>query len=434
MISNYSKISTILYVEDEEGVRKGYEKALRRHAKELYVACDGEEGLSLFIKYQPDIVITDINMPKKNGIEMSKAIKKIKPDQQIIITTAHSETGHFMEAIDLQISGYLLKPVDKNILTRKILEIARNQKLNDEVAEQQALMEEIANLQSNLLIVYDASEQMIFANTAFLNFFNLKNIEQFQEKIGLLRNTFIQKEDLYFYNDASTKHWTQEIEQLDEQKRLISMAGHQIHDVHADKPSSRQKTFLVNIKQVSISNHKICTFSEITGITAKTKEFEIKAFIDELTNIPNRAKFNQVISKEVERYHRYKQKLSFIIFDIDHFKRFNDIYGHQFGDEILRELAHLVEKRVRTNDLLARWGGEEFAIILANTQITAANSYAEEIRQSIQEHHFIDDLRLTCSFGVTTIHNDDDINSLLKRADKALYQAKSLGRNTVIYQ
>ena len=434
MISNYSKISTILYVEDEEGVRKGYEKALRRHAKELYVACDGEEGLSLFIKYQPDIVITDINMPKKNGIEMSKAIKKIKPDQQIIITTAHSETSHFMEAIDLQISGYLLKPVDKNILTRKILEISKNQKLNDEVAEQQALMEEIANLQSNLLIVYDASEQMIFANTAFLNFFNLKNIEQFPEKIGLLRNTFIQKEDLYFYNDAAAKHWTQEIEQLDEQKRLISMADHQLHADHANKLSSNPKTFLVNIKQVAISNHKICTFSEITGITEKQKEFEIKAFIDELTKIPNRAKFNQVISKEVERYHRYKQELSFIIFDIDHFKRFNDIYGHQFGDEILRELAHLVAKRVRTNDLLARWGGEEFAIILANTQITDANSYAEEIRQSIQEHHFIDDLRLTCSFGVTTIHNDDDINSLLKRADKALYQAKSLGRNTVIYQ
>ena len=434
MISNYSNISTILYVEDEEGVRKGYEKALRRHAKELYVACDGEEGLSLFIKYQPDIVITDINMPKKNGIEMSKAIKKIKPDQQIIITTAHSETSHCMEAIDLQISSYLLKPVDKNILIRKILEIARTQKLNDEVAVKQALMEEIANLQSNLLVVYDASEQIIFANTAFLNFFNLKNIEQFPEKIGLLRNTFIQKEDLYFYNDAATKHWTQEIEQLDEQKRLISMAGHQLHADHVNKLSSSPKTFLVNIKQVAISNHKICTFSEITGITEKQKEFEIKAFIDELTKIPNRAKFNQVISKEVERYHRYKQELSFIIFDIDHFKRFNDIYGHQFGDEILRELAHLVEKRVRTNDLLARWGGEEFAIILVNTQITVANSYAEEIRQSIQEHHFIDDLRLTCSFGVTSIHNDDDISSLLKRADKALYQAKSLGRNTVIYQ
>jgi len=119
MISSYSKISTILYVEDEEGVRKGYEKALKRHAKEFYVASNGREGLELFIRYQPDIVITDINMPKMNGIEMSKAIKKINPDQEIIITTAHSETGYFMEAIDLQINSYLLKPIDKNVLTKK---------------------------------------------------------------------------------------------------------------------------------------------------------------------------------------------------------------------------------------------------------------------------------------------------------------------------
>ena len=105
---------------------------------------------------------------------MSKAIKRINPEQQIIITTAHSETGYFMEAIDLQISAYLLKPVDKNVLTKKILEIAKHQQLNDEVYEKQALMKEIANLQNNMLIVYDASDIMIFANTAFLHFFNIE--------------------------------------------------------------------------------------------------------------------------------------------------------------------------------------------------------------------------------------------------------------------
>ena len=107
-MNSYSKISTILYVENDEDVRKSYETALNHHAKELYIASDGERGLELFIKYQPDIVVTDINIPKMNGIDMSKAIKKINPDQQIIITTAHSETSYFMEAIDLQISAYLL--------------------------------------------------------------------------------------------------------------------------------------------------------------------------------------------------------------------------------------------------------------------------------------------------------------------------------------
>ncbi|MCU7836009.1 MAG: response regulator, partial [gamma proteobacterium symbiont of Taylorina sp.] len=331
-MSNYSKIATILYVEDEEGVRQGYERALKRHAKELYIAADGERGLELFIEYHPDIVVTDINMPKMNGIEMAQAIKKINPDQQIIITTAHSETGYFMEAIELQINGYLLKPVDKNILTKKILEIAKNQKLNDEVYEQQALMKEVANLQNNMLIVYDNTNTMIFANTAFMKFFNIKNIEEFSEQVGALCSMFIQQEDFYSYNKSSTAHWTQDIEHLEDEKRLVAMNNRQIHHTVSDSDDvPSQEIFLVNIKQVAINNHKICTFSEVTSITNKKNEFEIKAYIDELTQIPNRAKFNQVLNIEIKRYHRDQQKLSLIMFDIDHFKRFNDTHGHQMG-------------------------------------------------------------------------------------------------------
>lgn len=430
MMSNYSKISTILYVEDEEGVRKGYEKALNRYAKELYVACDGEEGLSLYIQYQPDIVITDINMPKMNGIKMSKAIKKINPEQQIIITTAHSETGYFIEAIELQINSYLLKPVDKNMLKKKILEIAKVQKLNDEVNAKQALMEEIANLQNNMLVVYDESNIPIFANKPFLSFFNVKDIEEFSKKIHNLRDTFIKQDDVYSYDNTNDIHWTVELEQLDEDKRLVSINAHKIFENTCSIP----QTFLVNIKKVAITNHKICTFSEITSITTKKKEFEIKAFIDELTQIPNRAKFNQVLNKEIERYHRYKQELSLIIFDIDYFKQFNDTYGHQLGDVILCELTQLVGNRVRTNDLFARWGGEEFIIILTNTDLSSARSFAENIRLSVKQHRFKNDLKLTCSFGVATINIEDNEESFIKRADEALYQAKQTGRNKVNYQ
>ncbi len=431
-MNSYSKISTILYVENDEDVRKSNKIALNHHAKELYIASDGERGLELFIKYQPDIVVTDINIPKMNGIDMSKAIKKINPDQQIIITTAYSETSYFMEAIDLQISAYLLKPVDKNILTKKVLEIAKNLKLNDEVYEKQALMKEIANLQSNMLIVYDASDSIIFANTAFLNYFHINQLNEFLEKIGHLCNSFIQQEGVYSYNKNTHQHWTQQIEQLKEDKRLVSISNLKINETNTDNPTSEQETFLVNIKQVAINNHKICTFSKITSITSQKTEYEIKAYIDELTQIPNRAKFNQVMHKEIERYQRYHQEISLIIFDIDHFKHFNDTHGHQIGDDILFELAQLVDERLRTTDLFARWGGEEFAIILTNTPIDAAQSFAEKIRLSIQEHSFKNNLKLTCSFGVTTIQDEDYEDILFKRADTALYQAKREGRNRVV--
>ena len=134
----------------------------------------------------------------------------------------------------------------------------------------------------------------------------------------------------------------------------------------------------------------------------------------------------------MERYQRYHQEMSLIIFDIDHFKHFNDTHGHQIGDDILFELAQLVDERLRTTDLFARWGGEEFAIILTNTPIDAAQSFAEKIRLSIQEHSFKNNLKLTCSFGVTTIQEEDYEEVLFKRADTALYQAKREGRNQVV--
>jgi two-component system, cell cycle response regulator len=423
MKSIYSKISTILYVEDEKGVRDGYERAISRHAKDLYIAENGGIGLELYIKHKPDIVITDIKMPVMNGIEMCKAIKKINPEQEIIITTAHSETGYFMEAIQLQINSYLLKPVDKNLLTKNILSIAKNQKLNDDLIEKQALMEEIANLQNNLLVVYDDNNTLIFANKHFLNFFNVKDCNEFLSEFSCLKKSFIKLEDMFYHDASNNKHWTQDIETLEHDKRLVSINDRQ----------QSTKTFVVNIKKVAINNHKICTFSEITHIATKKKELELKAYIDELTQIPNRAKFNECFMAEMERFQRYHQDLSLIMFDIDHFKKFNDTYGHQLGDDILFELAQLVCNRVRTTDMFARWGGEEFVILLANTASNSAISFGESMRESIETHLFKDKLRLSCSFGVATSIKDDSQESLLKRADDALYQAKEGGRNKVVY-
>jgi signal transduction histidine kinase len=132
-MDKYLNIATILYVEDEEDARVQTAKALERYAKKLYVANDGEEGLALYKKYKPDIVITDIIMPNINGIEMSKEIKKIDEHQPIIIISAHCENSYLFDAISLQLNGYILKPIDKNILKNKVLEIIRNKQLEIEL-------------------------------------------------------------------------------------------------------------------------------------------------------------------------------------------------------------------------------------------------------------------------------------------------------------
>ena len=424
-MDKYKNIATILYVEDEDGVRKGFMKTLNRYAKEVYEARDGQEGLELYKKYKPDIVISDIKMPRMNGIEMSRAIKEIDKDQSIIITTAHSESNYLLEAISLQLCGYILKPVDKNVLKDKILEIVKYQQLQIELEKNRILMSDIANLQKNMLLVYDENDDIIFANQMFFDFFNSENIEVFKSRYNCICDVINENENFYSCShDVLLKcNWTDEFLKLSDDKRIISFR---------DTKEMKEKIFLVNIQKVALTKHKICTFSEITTLATKKNEYQQKAYVDELTKIYNRAKFNEKLREEIIKYKQTKDNLSLIMFDIDHFKDFNDTYGHQMGDEILSTLATIVADQVRDTDLFARWGGEEFVVLLPNANIQSALKIAQSKRELIEKHIFKDNLRVTCSFGVATMSDGDDKDSFLKKVDDALYRAKANGRNCAV--
>jgi diguanylate cyclase (GGDEF)-like protein/PAS domain S-box-containing protein len=152
---------------------------------------------------------------------------------------------------------------------------------------------------------------------------------------------------------------------------------------------------------------------------------------DKLTSLYNRYMFDESLEKEIKRAKRYAHPLSFIITDIDYFKNINDTYGHQTGDKILIELSGILLENIRDIDILARWGGEEFVMILPDTSNEQVLSLAEKLRSIIQTHSFEQNISLTCSFGVTTFHEHDTNDAIFARMDKALYQAKESGRNNV---
>ncbi len=153
---------------------------------------------------------------------------------------------------------------------------------------------------------------------------------------------------------------------------------------------------------------------------------------DPLTGIANRLKFNTILEHLIGSHKRYNNALSLVYFDIDHFKKVNDTYGHKIGDVILIELSKMVQLCIRDSDLFARWGGEEFIIVLPETNLDSAAILAEKIRACIENFSFDEDLKVTCSFGVAELNSEDDENSLLIRADSALYEAKESGRNKVV--
>jgi len=153
---------------------------------------------------------------------------------------------------------------------------------------------------------------------------------------------------------------------------------------------------------------------------------------DPLTGIDNRYRFNETLDEEISRVNRYGGALSVIMFDIDHFKLVNDTFGHDVGDRVLVNIAHLVENMIRDIDSFARWGGEEFIILTPNNDIDGATLLAERIRRTIELNDFTPVKTLTSSFGVIQYNKNEEKTSFFKRVDEALYAAKYQGRNRVV--
>lgn len=212
--------------------------------------------------------------------------------------------------------------------------------------------------------------------------------------------------------------------------------------VKMEKTYSHQKfrSFLMAIIAILISIGIMVVFekqirsliiSYENEVEAYTKSLEVLSVTDMLTGLYNRLKLDEVFMYEIQQGQRYKNQFSIILFDLDKFKRINDTYGHQIGDQVLQETAKILSTNVRTTDTFGRWGGEEFLIICPETSLEGARLLAEKIRTAFETHDFVVIDRVTSSFGVSTFHDGDSKESMISRADKSLYHAKEDGRNRV---
>lgn len=174
-------------------------------------------------------------------------------------------------------------------------------------------------------------------------------------------------------------------------------------------------------------------FEEITQILQqKNRHLTKLATKDTLTEIHNRHMFDELFSQELSIMKRQGGKSALIMIDLDYFKRVNDTYGHNIGDYVLKKFVSLVSSVVREADVFARWGGEEFVLLLRNTGCDEAYSVGEKIRMLVESEPFEDVGHITCSIGITEVTGDDSLIGAIERADNALYSAKDMGRNRTI--
>lgn len=188
---------------------------------------------------------------------------------------------------------------------------------------------------------------------------------------------------------------------------------------------------LVDERTNELTKTNIALQEEIRERKKAEVELGRLATTDPLTLLFNRRKFDELLEYEMERDRRYRSGLSILFCDIDNFKRINDKFGHDVGDSILSTFASKVKNSVRKSDIVARWGGEEFVLLIPNTTAEIARTIAEKIRKMIENTDFPIVGKVTASFGVTHMLGEDNRDTVIKRADEALYSAKEKGRNRV---
>lgn len=167
---------------------------------------------------------------------------------------------------------------------------------------------------------------------------------------------------------------------------------------------------------------------ELTRVNALLED---QATIDPVTGTFNRRKFTELLQARLEEFKRYRIPVVLVFFDVDHFKSINDCYGHETGDMVLAQLALVVGSMIRKTDVVARYGGEEFVILLHHNDVYSVRNLIEKVRCRVESHRFPEVGRVTCSFGMTQFQPDDTPESVVRRADQAMYAAKGSGRNRV---
>jgi len=414
-----SRISLLL-VEDDAVTLEQLSRLLARTVDVVHPAADGSEALRLFRELQPDMVLTDINMPVMDGLSMAAIIKSESPDTPIIAVTAHNEEHFLKKAIEVGIDGYVSKPIDPDALIPVLYKNASFVLQRNLEESKNQLVSYLLDINPHLIISSERG-RVDYANRTFLQFVGQESLDTLFAGAHGTMNEIHLSGVRYHLSDFS---WISELRKLPDHQHTACFST-------SGEECVAENTFWVTTRRFPDLDRDIVTFTDITPLERERVQLLYRATTDSLTGVSNRFKLAEYISAEHTRFRRYKMPMSLIMFDIDHFKSINDTHGHTVGDLVLTDLAALVQHAIRDTDTLGRWGGEEFMILTPVASLLDALEFAERLREGIESKFFPVAGHLTCSFGVAEAVAGESLEALFHRVDNALYKAKRNGRNRV---
>ena len=404
----------ILLIESDPTMRAQIESIIRPHVGEVFLADNGDEGLRQWCLNEPDVTLTEISVPGIDGLAMSEQIKALDPDAAIVVISSSADTGHLHRAINIDVDGYVFKPVDPVLLLDVIARCLRDRKRVIELKLARMVFE-VAN---EGIIVTNEDREILAVNPAFSEITGYRPDEVIGERTSMLSSGVHGPEFYRAMWDTLRTHsrWSGEI--INRRKDGVTFSEWlSIAAVDGEFQGSRRYVGLI---------------SDISERKKEEEHIRRMAHFDALTGLPNRLLFNDRLQRAVTRARRHRQKLAVLYVDLDRFKEINDTYGHAVGDEVLKTVSDRMLSLLRQSDTVSRRGGDEFVIILElNEHPEGLANVCEKLISELNQPFLFGKIQLEigASIGVGRFPSDaTDPESLLAAADSALYSAKAAGR------
>jgi diguanylate cyclase (GGDEF)-like protein len=457
MTGDTQSTARVVVVDDSRLIREIARDALEGQVR-LECCIDAEAALEALDREPADLVISDLNMPGMSGIDLLDRVRREHPGTEFMLLTANATVESAIGALRMGAADYLIKPVQPENLALIVERILSQRRL---LAENERLRETLTTLEScrTLMRCLDASELYGVALDLLLH--SLRRTRG----LALFRRGTIPISDGissrgFGENDVQRIRDVLVGEKpvnLDAVREVGVVAEGELHDALRPLGIEAGPTMVVPLRGRETESGVLWIFDdEVSFGTDEIERAEMitahaqlallnaeryhhakeRAFVDDVTDVYNARYLLQATEHEIQRAERYRKKLTVLFLDLDRFKLVNDHHGHLVGSQVLRQLSEVLAACIRQVDTLARYGGDEFTILLIDTEHEAGIAVAERIRSTVAETRFEggrgSPIHLEISIGVATYpEHSQRRDALLDAADKAMYLAKSRGRNCV---
>jgi two-component system, cell cycle response regulator len=448
----------VLVVDDILSNVKLLEAKLTTEYFEVVTAFSGAEALAKMEQCDPDIVLLDVMMPGMDGFECCRRIKANPATAHVpvVMVTALDQPADRVTGLEAGADDFLTKPVDDSALFARVRSLVRLKMMTDELRMRESTGQSMglldpastlieAGISGRILVIEDRAESA----TWFLNALKPANeasaADTFEEALVRVRGGDFDLvivslgvrgfDGLRLCSQLRSLPEGRNIPILvvvsDGERRKLNQAlemgvnDYLTRPVDKNELVARVRTQLRKKRYADRLRHNVQLSLEM-------------AITDQLTGLHNRRYMSRHLDNLIAQSRKTGKTLAFVIMDIDFFKSVNDVHGHDIGDEVLQEFGRRIVSNIRGIDLACRYGGEEFVVVMPDTDVAFAYSVAERLRKSIETTPVVisrapGKLAITVSMGIAGSEGDHDTaEALLHRADQALYRAKNTGRNRVV--